>query len=296
MFGRDRQRISGKPTLPFLTIENESRRINRSNPPSDRIRLLTRGVFSSRKTILPPEIIPVIDMKSHGNNLLPKTSVGIQVTQPGFGSRATAASFRGVKFKQGYFFGPGPENRFRMSRNQGDGNKDPEAFHNRVDPENGSPIPSLEISRAKALARFPGCRAAWKTVRGENVFKNEQNRAVDTRSPRRKYVPRSAIDFLRAGFTSNLHRSETLRRSPHPVSFLFKSNFPPEPLAALQRENLTSALAREIFALPLINDHPTGPVYRSIHHYQSNLPFMDFRPNRTRLGQRDFFPLVSLSA
>jgi hypothetical protein len=37
-------------------------------------------------------------------------------------------------------------------------------------------ITSLEISRAKALAIFPGCRAAWEAARGENVFENEQNR------------------------------------------------------------------------------------------------------------------------
>jgi hypothetical protein len=80
-------------------------------------------------------------MKSHGNDLLPKASVGIQLTQPGFCRRTTAASFRGVKFKQGYFFGPGPENRFGVSRNQGDGDKDPNALHNRVDPESGSLIP-----------------------------------------------------------------------------------------------------------------------------------------------------------
>src|ERR1700730_18466320 len=38
---------------------------------------------------------------------------------------------------------------------------------------------SMEISRAKALARFPGCRAAWEAARGENVLKDEQNRLSD---------------------------------------------------------------------------------------------------------------------
>jgi hypothetical protein len=32
---------------------------------------------------------------------------------------------------------------------------------------------SLEISRAKALEKFPGCRAAWEPARNENEFKNE---------------------------------------------------------------------------------------------------------------------------
>ena len=32
---------------------------------------------------------------------------------------------------------------------------------------------SQESSRAKALASFPGCRAAWETAREENEIKNE---------------------------------------------------------------------------------------------------------------------------
>src|ERR1700682_613070 len=38
---------------------------------------------------------------------------------------------------------------------------------------------SLEISRAKALPTFPGCKAAWEAPRGYNVFKNEQHRLND---------------------------------------------------------------------------------------------------------------------
>jgi hypothetical protein len=59
-------------------------------------------------------------VKSHGHNCLPKAAIVIKGAEPGFGRRATAASFRGVKLNQRHFIGSGVQNGLRVcgSRNE----------------------------------------------------------------------------------------------------------------------------------------------------------------------------------
>ena len=49
---------------------------------------MARRVFSFGKSILPTQVIPIIDMKGDRNDLFPKPGIGLQPAEPGFGRRA----------------------------------------------------------------------------------------------------------------------------------------------------------------------------------------------------------------
>src|ERR1700737_2008505 len=83
----------------------------------------------------------------------------------------------------------------------------------------------------------------------------------------------------RASFAAGLHRSQALGRSARPVSFLFKSNFPPEPLP----ERLYSAkIPRALWLVGF-----SGRLERSLspHNFPSRLitlSLLAIHPNKLR--------------
>src|SRR4029077_5297950 len=98
--GRDRHRIAAKPATPFLAVDDKTRGVNRVAAPSRGVTLLSRSEFRFGEAIAPAEMVPVINVKGDGNDLLPQVLTRFECTHPFFGRRTTATPFRSEEFDE----------------------------------------------------------------------------------------------------------------------------------------------------------------------------------------------------
>src|SRR5213082_1295371 len=86
--------------MPFLPIQNKSRRVDRFLFPARGIISLPLRPRLGRKRIAPAEVVPVIDVKRDWNKILPEPRLVFQIAQPRFRRQTTAAPFRGEELEQ----------------------------------------------------------------------------------------------------------------------------------------------------------------------------------------------------
>ena len=85
---------------PFAAIQNKGWSVNALSIPVSGIKALPLCPFCGGKRVFPAESIPIIDMKSDRDELMPESRVVYEPAQRSFGRRTTAAALRGKKFKQ----------------------------------------------------------------------------------------------------------------------------------------------------------------------------------------------------
>src|SRR5205823_10169655 len=95
-----RRHIATEPTPPFLSVDDKAGRVNRIAAPGRRVMFLSRSEFRLGEAIAPPEAVPIINVKRHGNDLLPQVLIRFECAQP-FSSRwTTATSLRSKEFDE----------------------------------------------------------------------------------------------------------------------------------------------------------------------------------------------------
>src|SRR6266566_3729381 len=78
----------------IAAVEHETRRINAIILPARRISILPSGPFLRSKRIAPAKMVPIIDVKRERHETLPQSWIALELGEPGFGRRTTAAAFR----------------------------------------------------------------------------------------------------------------------------------------------------------------------------------------------------------
>src|SRR5262249_14683662 len=99
--GGERRFVAIAPVAPFLAVQDEARRINRAAAPLFGVLMLAFRKRFRRERVLPAEVIPIVHVKRDGNEILPELRTVLQMRQPLFGGRATAASFGRIEFEEG---------------------------------------------------------------------------------------------------------------------------------------------------------------------------------------------------